>query len=140
MNWKPSPKSKWPGIGKRRGTFNLKEDNFQKLSLKKSQTRKSQGEIIDELIEGFIDEIMPIKNQYYGAGYSKENLDKLGDKCQKCGISSSDARLQIDHIKPMSLFPELSQDENNLQILCINCNLRKGNKYIKDYRDKTNNY
>ena len=140
MNWKPSPKSRWPGIGKQRGTFNLKEENCHKLALKKSETRKSQGEIIDELIERFVDEIIPVENQYVGSGYSKQNIEELGNKCQKCGISSRDARLEIDHIKPMSLFPEASQDENNLQILCINCNRRKGNKYIKDYRKRGPNH
>tara|TARA_B100000686_G_C16756502_1_gene955860 strand:+ start:187 stop:591 length:405 start_codon:yes stop_codon:yes gene_type:complete len=134
MNWKPSPKSKFPGIGKKRGNFNLKEESCRKLALKKSETRKAQGEIIDELIERFIDEIMPIEIQYVGAGYIKQNLERLGDKCQKCGISCGDARLEVDHIKPMSLFPELEQDQNNLQILCMRCNRRKSNKYIRDYR------
>lgn len=140
MNWKPSPKSHFASIGKMRLTCNLKEENSYKLALKKAETRKSQGEMIDELIERFIDEIMPVENQYVGSGYSKQNIEELGDKCQKCGISSRDARLEIDHIKPMSLFPELSQDENNLQILCSRCNRRKGNKYIKDYRKREPNH
>ncbi|MFK8185415.1 MAG: HNH endonuclease [Phormidesmis sp.] len=34
----------------------------------------------------------------------------------------------IDHIKPISRYPNLALDPDNLQILCADCNLTKGCK------------
>ncbi|HEU5223462.1 MAG TPA: HNH endonuclease [Candidatus Lumbricidophila sp.] len=42
-------------------------------------------------------------------------------KCQSCG---SDAQLSIDHVHPVSRGG--SDDAENLQTLCLPCNLRKG--------------
>ena len=134
MNWVPSKKSKFAGVGKSRKTFNLDDSVCEKLALKSLQTKKHQGEIVDELIEKFVDEIQPRKNQFKGSGFKKETIDQLGMRCQKCGASAKDVKLHIDHIAPSSLFPDLNNNENNLQILCKYCNLNKGNKYIKDYR------
>ena len=78
MNWIPSKKSQFAGVGKSRKTFNLDDDVCEKLALKSFQTKKSQGEIIDELITEFIDEIKPRKNQFTGKGHKKEFIQKLG--------------------------------------------------------------
>jgi hypothetical protein len=49
-------------------------------------------------------------------------------RCQSCGATAKDgAKLQIDHIKPVSKGG--SNDLENLQVLCRDCNLGKGNKY-----------
>lgn len=134
MNWKPSSKSVFAGVGKSRKTFNLNDDTCESLALKSSQTKKSQGEIIDELVKLFIERVEARGDQFVGLGHKKESIDKLGFKCQRCGATAKDARLHIDHIAPLSLFPELSKDEKNLQILCNRCNVSKGNKFIRDYR------
>lgn len=42
--------------------------------------------------------------------------------------------LNVDHIKPLSQYPELALDIKNLQILCSKCNKQKG-ATIADYRD-----
>lgn len=42
--------------------------------------------------------------------------------CVECG---STEELQADHIKPLSLYPELGLDLDNLQTLCGPCNRRK---------------
>ena len=34
--------------------------------------------------------------------------------------------LQVDHIKPLSVYPELALDRKNLQLLCGPCNQKKG--------------
>lgn len=48
--------------------------------------------------------------------------------CRLCGRSpDSGAILHVDHIKPRSLYPELSFDPSNLQILCRECNITKSN-------------
>jgi 5-methylcytosine-specific restriction endonuclease McrA len=62
-------------------------------------------------------------------------FDMYGHKCLKCG---NEDFLQVDHIKPRSLYPELELDINNLQILCKSCNIKKSNKNEIDYRNTTN--
>ena len=63
----------------------------------------------------------------------KKILLKYGYICMKCG---STQRIAVDHIKPRSKFPELELCEENLQVLCLSCNSKKGNKKAIDYRIK----
>lgn len=58
-------------------------------------------------------------------------LSKYGRLCMRCG---SKDRIQIDHIKPRSKYPQLQLDVNNLQVLCWECNKDKAARYEKDYR------
>jgi 5-methylcytosine-specific restriction endonuclease McrA len=60
-----------------------------------------------------------------------EALRKYGNKCHLC---NSNSRLQVDHIKPISKYPNLKYVISNLQILCEACNKGKGNKFIDDWR------
>jgi hypothetical protein len=57
--------------------------------------------------------------------------------CMKCSRKSN---LQIDHIKPISLYPEFGLSCDNIQILCKVCNVSKSNKtcdsYISDDQKK----
>lgn len=46
---------------------------------------------------------------------------------RECVLCKSTYRLQVDHIKPRSKYPELALDPKNLQVLCRKCNLAKGN-------------
>ena len=56
-------------------------------------------------------------------------------RCQCCGATSKDGvRIHVDHIKPRSMFPELSLCLNNLQVLCEDCNIGKGCWDITDWR------
>lgn len=51
-----------------------------------------------------------------------------GNKCQCCGSSpSTGAVLNVDHVLPRLLFPELALQVSNLQVLCSDCNEGKGN-------------
>lgn len=52
-------------------------------------------------------------------------------KCCKCGSVED---LQVDHIQPVSKFPEKALDWDNLQILCGECNRHKSNTHSTDYR------
>lgn len=61
-------------------------------------------------------------------------IKKYGRKCQAC--YAVNVRIHVDHIKPISLFPELKLDQDNLQILCADCNLGKSNKDCTDWRPK----
>ena len=50
------------------------------------------------------------------------------DKCEICG---SDRMLEVHHIKPRHTYPELSQDIENLMVVCKDCHkdLHKEDKY-----------
>lgn len=62
-------------------------------------------------------------------------LRKLGKKCACCGITKDQGAIfQVDHIKPISKHPELKLCEDNLQVLCLECNLGKSNKFEDDFR------
>jgi hypothetical protein len=62
-------------------------------------------------------------------------LKKYGARCQCCGATpASGAIMNVDHIKPRKLFPELALEVNNLQILCHECNHGKGNWDMTDWR------
>lgn len=63
-------------------------------------------------------------------------LEKYECKCMMCGRSPKDHKIiiHVDHIKPISKYPELCLDFNNLQLLCEDCNIGKSNKYETDYR------
>jgi 5-methylcytosine-specific restriction endonuclease McrA len=66
-----------------------------------------------------------------GREISRDLRDKIFNrdkKCLKCGTTN---KLTIDHIVPVSRGG--SNDEENLQILCEDCNSRKGD-HILDYR------
>lgn len=57
-----------------------------------------------------------------------EAIKKYGNRCECCGASpSTGAVINVDHIKPRKLFPDLALDIDNLQILCSQCNHGKGN-------------
>jgi 5-methylcytosine-specific restriction endonuclease McrA len=59
-------------------------------------------------------------------------LRRFEFKCLAC--KSTNTELHVDHIKPISKYPSLAFDENNLQVLCKLCNLSKSNKYEDDLR------
>lgn len=50
-------------------------------------------------------------------------LRKHGFKCVRC---PAEENLHIDHIMPLSKGG--TDDETNLQVLCVRCNLRKGDR------------
>lgn len=62
-------------------------------------------------------------------------LKKFGPVCQCCGDTPANgAVMNVDHIKPRSLFPQLALDVDNLQVLCGPCNHGKGNWDMTDWR------
>ncbi len=73
-------------------------------------------------------------------GYNKRKniIDSVKNKifqrdnyaCTKCGNKE---KLHIDHIVPVSLGG--TNNENNLQVLCSTCNLRKNNKNAIQYAE-----
>jgi hypothetical protein len=63
-----------------------------------------------------------------------------GMKCQCCGVSSLNAVLNVDHILPRILFPELALQIENLQVLCSDCNEGKGNWDMTSFKEKEHGY
>ena len=62
-------------------------------------------------------------------------LKKYGARCQCCGATpATGAVMNVDHIKPRKLFPDLALDVDNLQVLCHECNHGKGNWDQTDWR------
>lgn len=62
-------------------------------------------------------------------------LQKAGGSCKLCGCRATpDNPIQVDHIKPRSLHPELALVESNMQVLCKSCNMGKSNKDETDWR------
>lgn len=63
-------------------------------------------------------------------------LKKRGAKCECCGATPQHgAKMRVDHIKPRSAYPELAFDEDNLQVLCEECNVGKSNIDETDWRE-----
>jgi len=58
-------------------------------------------------------------------------IDRYGAICMCCGSAH---RIQVDHIRPKSKYPELSLDFDNMQILCWTCNRKKNFRHETDYR------
>lgn len=63
----------------------------------------------------------------------KKVVDHYGAVCMCCGATPKRG-INVDHIKPRKLYPELSLNFDNLQVLCGRCNKGKGNKHMTDYR------
>lgn len=64
-------------------------------------------------------------------------LRRYGATCMCCGATrKGGATIQVDHIKPRSLFPELALDFDNQQVLCKACNRGKSNTDQTDWRPK----
>lgn len=62
-------------------------------------------------------------------------LEYYGGRCMVCGrMAKHGSVIHVDHIKPRSRFPELQLEFSNLQVLCGDCNLGKGNQYVTDWR------
>lgn len=52
--------------------------------------------------------------------------------CCLCGQGPTHGvAIQLDHIKPRYIYPELALKHSNIQILCSNCNSGKGLKEFK---------
>jgi len=61
-------------------------------------------------------------------------LARDGARCRECGVTAASARLDCDHIKPISLFPNLALYASNVRVLCEACHERK--TYIDGLRQR----
>lgn len=108
--------------------------------------RKTAVNIRPEILKAIADAEKSLKNPQPKDNFYKSPrwlevrywaLKLYGRKCHCCGATpESGAVLQVDHIKPRSKHPELSLEIENLQILCMECNLGKSDSDDIDYRPK----
>ena len=70
--------------------------------------------------------------------WSKMALLREDYTCQVCGLRDEEI-MEVDHMLPKSIYPDLILDINNLQVLCPNCHRRKTIREMKkifDFRRK----
>ncbi len=114
--------------------------DLEKQKIKKSpvlrfgqsvQVRKKNGEI-----KWISKEQAVLKYAFYESKEWRklryDTLIKFGRKCMVC--FRTNIEMHVDHIKPISKFPEFALDIQNLQVLCMDCNLGKGNSDSIDWR------
>ena len=64
-----------------------------------------------------------------------KTLIRYDSTCMACKRPKSQTgSLHVDHIKPRSKYPHLALDPENLQILCMECNIGKSNRFEHDHR------
>lgn len=62
-------------------------------------------------------------------------LRYYGPKCMCCGMTPDKGGIvNVDHIKPRKIFPQLALELSNVQVLCHDCNHGKGNWDMTDWR------
>lgn len=62
-------------------------------------------------------------------------LAEQGKRCRLCGVTAvPGVVIQVDHILPISIYPELALSASNLQVLCRECNIGKSNRFFDDFR------
>lgn len=105
---------------------NEHKDNFQKLNGFWNPNEAAKGKIVTLDDNKFYD-------SWQWTDLRFKTIKKYGAKCMLC---SSTKNIQVDHIKPKSLYPDLALEPSNLQILCGPCNKGKSNKDITDFRPK----
>lgn len=63
-------------------------------------------------------------------------LKNTDGRCQCCGASAADGvQLHVDHVIPRYKDPRLELNINNLQVLCMDCNVGKGAWDQTDWRN-----
>ena len=65
-----------------------------------------------------------------GKLWKKQQYQKQKQCCAICQEKIELKGSHIDHIKPLSRYPDLSLDTSNLQIACGQCNISKSNSEI----------
>lgn len=118
----------------------------RKKSTKNNGERKSIPEvcIIKKSIKKYSHPLLGKKE--YSDFYKSESwrqirylaLKNTEGRCQCCGAKATDGiSLHVDHIKPRSRYPEIELSLDNLQVLCDDCNIGKGDWDQTDWRNNS---
>ena len=70
------------------------------------------------------------RNSEEGKLWKEQQYQKQKQSCAICCKKIELKWSHIDHVKPISLYPDLSLDTSNLQIACGSCNTKKNNSEI----------
>lgn len=133
------------------GSKDAKEGRFVAESATKFNSEAAKASAFDRLIswaeqeatsQGKSFQRLAGKNDYQRARQVFQHSEKWKQlrratlarysSCLRCGTRSN---LQVDHVVPMVMRPDMFNHESNLQTLCGACNRRKGVKAI-DYRPR----
>ena len=68
------------------------------------------------------------KQSTEGIAWKNKQYNRQKGRCAMCNQAIQQKGSHIDHIQPLSKFPELATDIKNLRIACAECNTAKGNK------------
>ena len=90
-------------------------------SAKKLSKKASKAEKVYRKAISIIYEVNPSSNRYIPAAVKRAVLIRDNNSCVKCGATEN---LHIDH--EIALSRGGSNDVDNLEVLCRDCNLRKG--------------
>lgn len=81
----------------------------------------------------FVDPDMMLK-EFVNRVISKYGHHYITDRWLVQTTAKDGVKIHVDHIKPVSLFPMLKYDMDNLQVLCELCNIGKSNTDDTDWR------
>ena len=119
---KPNWRKGVVGVYKHTEEWKVASSKRHKGKITSEETKKkigeaNRGERNGQWRGGVWDRNFSRLSSYQYRMFSKEVLER--DKvCVKC---SSDERLEVDHILPYSLYPELRLNVNNARVLCRPC-------------------
>ena len=105
------------------------------LSFHKKLSKEAQVAIAEEakriravyFTDGWQKAVRTLLSQDYKNVYA-QLVKRDGERCVHCGVTN--IRLQIDHIKPVSVGGDNRPE--NLQLLCAKCNRTKTNHWNKE--------
>lgn len=138
------------GIYKHKKGYKHTKENRMKMSLFARKRIKENPDTIPKF-----GKVSGENHPFWKGGISSENIkirtsseykQKVRDRmhfddytCREC--KKRGCALQVNHIKPFAIFPELRLDFNNLETLCVPCHKEKtlsffrGNKYIYETKN-----
>jgi 5-methylcytosine-specific restriction endonuclease McrA len=64
-----------------------------------------------------------------GSNYKKLLYKKQKGSCFTCKISLPIEYFEIDHKRPLSIYPQSALRKDNMQLLCTPCNRKKSNLF-----------
>lgn len=68
-----------------------------------------------------------------GKEWKHQQYVKQRGECAICKAPNPLKGMHIDHIKPISLYPDRALDLDNLRLLCPPCNSSRGNSTDRDF-------
>ena len=111
---------------------NLTKVNTGKISISRGKPRPNRAGVNSNFWRGGVSEKNRTERQNFerDVGYVQLRRDifhRDNYTCQVCGDRTKVGhriKIQIDHVKPYLLFPELRMEPNNLRTICVPCHYK----------------